>query len=106
MKNAALGIVICADEAACDVWVEDCSIASILTQMTAQSLGLGSCWVQIRKRFYEDGTLSETYIRKTLNIPETMRVLSIIAIGYPAQRPEPIQRESLKDEKIHLNGWS
>ena len=106
LKGAALGIVICADEAKCDVWVEDCSIASILAQLTAQSLGLGRCWVQIRNRFYENGTTSEAYIREILKIPDTIRVLSMIAVGYPAEQPEPIKRESLKDEKIHLNRWS
>jgi len=106
LKGASLGIVACADEAKCDVWVEDCSIASILAQLTAQSLGLGSCWVQIRKRFHEGNSSSEAYVRRILNIPDTIRVLSIIAIGYPAEHPEPITRDELKDEKIHLNGWS
>jgi nitroreductase len=50
LKGASLGIVVCADAAQCDVWIEDCSIASILVQMTALSLGLGSCWIQIRLR--------------------------------------------------------
>ena len=106
LKDAALGIVVCADEAKCDVWVEDCSIASILAQLTAQSLGLGSCWIQIRKRFYEEGMSSEAYIRHILKIPDTIRVLSIIAVGYPAEQPEPISREALKDDKIHLNRLS
>ena len=105
LKNAAMGIVVCADETKCDVWVEDCSIASILAQLTAQSLGLGICWVQIRKRFYEAGMPSEAYIRRILNIPDTIRVLSIIAIGYPAEQPEPIGIEKLKQEKIHDNKW-
>jgi nitroreductase len=105
LKGAALGIVVCADEAKCDVWIEDCSIASILAQLSAQSLGLGSCWIQIRKRFYEESTSSEAYIRQILNIPEAIRVLSIVAIGYPAEKPESIEREALKDNKIHLNCW-
>lgn len=105
LKNAPLGIVICADEIKSDVWIEDCSIASILAQLTAQSLDLGSCWIQIRKRWYEEGTSGETYIRSILNIPENIRVLSIIAVGYPGEHPEPIPREKLKDNKIHSNQW-
>jgi len=105
LKGAALGIVVCADDARSDVWVEDCSIASILAQLTAQSLGLGSCWIQIRKRFYEEGTPSEAYIRTILNIPDTIRVLSIVGMGYPAEQPEPIRRETLKDNKIHSDRW-
>ena len=103
LENAALGIVICADGEKSDVWIEDCSIASILVQMVAQSMGLGSCWIQIRKRMHDDRTTSENYIRKLLNVPGHVNVESIIAIGYPAETREPIPREDLKDEKIRMN---
>ena len=103
LENAALGIVICADAEKSDVWIEDCSIASILVQMVAQSMGLGSCWIQIRKRMHDDRTTSEEYIRKLLNVPGHVNVESIIAIGYPAETREPLPRENLKDEKIRMN---
>ena len=48
LKNAPLGMVVCADEDKCDVWVEDCSIASTFIFLASESLGLGSCWIQIR----------------------------------------------------------
>ena len=105
LKNAPLGIVICADESKSDVWVEDCSIASILAQLTAQSLDLGSCWIQIRKRMHNDTTTSEDYIRTLLNIPEGIRIESIIAIGHPAENPQPIPKENLKTDRITINGW-
>ncbi len=50
LKGAPLAIVVCGDETKSDVWVEDCSIASIVAHLTAHSLGLGSCWIQIRNR--------------------------------------------------------
>ena len=49
-KNAPLGVVVCADSSKCDVWVEDASIATIFLHLAATSMGLGSCWLQIRKR--------------------------------------------------------
>ena len=103
LKDAALGIVICADEQKSDVWVEDCSIASILVQMVAQSLGLGSCWIQIRNRKFDDQMTSEDYIRKLLNILSGLKVESIIALGYPWEKKEPVPRENLKYEKIRIN---
>ena len=103
LENAALGIVICGDGEKSDVWIEDCSIASILVQMVAQSMGLGSCWIQIRKRMHDDQTTSEDYIRKVLNVPDTLKVESIIAIGYPAEIREPLPRENLKDNKVRFN---
>lgn len=105
LKNAPLGIVICADASKSDVWVEDCSIASIFTQLTAQSLGLASCWIQVRKRMHDDTTTSEAYIQTLLNIPETIRVESVIAIGYPAEQPDGIPPEQLKTDRIRTNRW-
>ena len=105
LEHAALGIVVCADGEKSDVWIEDCSIASILVQMVAQSIGLGSCWIQIRKRMHNDHVTSEDYIRSLLGIPDHVKVESIVAIGYPAEIREPLPRENLKDEKIHINEY-
>ncbi len=105
LKGAKLGVVICADPSRCDVWIEDCSIATILLQLTAQSLGLGSCWIQIRLRQADPDTTSEQYIRHVLGIPDTFSVLSMVAIGYPAEHPEPIAAEKLEQSKIHANRW-
>ena len=102
LEHAALGIVICADGQKSDVWVEDCSIASILVQMVAQSIGLGSCWIQIRNRTYDENTSSEDYIKNLLDLPGQMKVESIISIGYAAEKREPVPKENLKYEKIRL----
>ena len=105
LAEAALGIVICADGDKSDVWIEDCSIASILVQMVAQSIGLGSCWIQIRQRMFDDKTTSEEYIKGVLNMPGHVRVESIVAIGYAAELREPLPREELKDDRIRINGY-
>ena len=105
LEHAALGIVICAEEQKSDTWIEDCSIASILVQMVAQSIGLGSCWIQIRKRDYNESSTSENYIKDALNILGYIKVESIIAIGYPAEKREPVQPEELKYDKIRLNSY-
>ncbi len=103
LSGAALGIVVCGDSAASDVWVEDCSIASILVQMVAQSLGLGSCWIQVRNRNYDEQTSSGEYVQNLLDIPEHVQVESIVAIGYPAEKREPVPSEQLKTAQVHLN---
>jgi nitroreductase len=103
LKNAALGIVVCGDETESDVWIEDCSIAAILAQLTAHSLGLGSCWIQIRNRLHTSGQSAEDYIRDLLGIPEGVKVLSIISIGYPAETKQPVPSERLDHGKIMRN---
>ncbi len=105
LEGAALGIVICADGQKSDVWVEDCSIASILVQMVAQSIDLGSCWIQIRNRAFDEDTTSEDYIKDLLKMPGHMKVESIISLGYPAVKREPVPQESLKYEKVRVNSY-
>ena len=100
LRHAALGIVVCGDETRSDVWIEDCSIASAVIHLTAHSIGLGSCWIQVRERKHADGGTAEAYIQLLLGIPGHLRVLSIIAVGHPAREMEGHSRESLEWSKI------
>ena len=101
LKNAPLGIVVCADPEKCDVWVEDASIASIFIHLAAESIGLGSCWIQIRKRMHDQTTTAQAYIRNLLNIPKNLNVESIVAMGYPAEEKSPHRKEDLQYKKVH-----
>ena len=103
LNTAPLAVVVCADETKNDVWVEDCSIAAILLQITAQSIGLASCWIQIRKRMHSEQESAEKYVQKLLNIPKHYRVLNIVAIGYPEQLREGKVFDELQFEKIRNN---
>ena len=105
LQHAALGVVVCGDERQSDVWVEDCSIASIILQLAAQSLGLGSCWIQIRNRMHDETTTAEQYIQQLLHLPEYLKVESIISIGYPDEHKEPHPVSSLAYDKISLNQY-
>lgn len=101
LAGAALGIVICADPQRCDVWVEDCSIATIFIQLMAESLGLGSCWIQIRKRAHLTGSPAGEHIASLLQIPPHLEVEAMLAIGYPARPKTPHPTASLQFEKVH-----
>ncbi len=83
LKDAPLAVVVCGDEAVSDVWIEDCSIAAVILHLTAESLGLGGCWIQIRNRRHSAELTSEEYIKKVLDIAGPLRVLAIVAIGVP-----------------------
>lgn len=105
LKGAPLAIVVCGDSGKSDVWVEDCSIASILVQMTAQSLGLGSCWVQIRKRPHDRDTTAEALIRELLGLPERLNVEAVIGIGHPAEQRTPVPASDLDYAKVKRNRY-
>ena len=105
LKGASVGIVICADPEKCDVWIEDASIASIYIHLAAESMELGSCWIQIRKRMYDREKSAEQYIRELLNIPEQLKIESVVAVGYPAETKAPHPKKDLQYEKAHYDGY-
>ncbi|MCD7900475.1 MAG: nitroreductase family protein [Bacteroides sp.] len=105
IADAVLAIVVTADPLASDVWIEDASIASIMIQLQAEDLGLGSCWIQIRERFAASGVPSDEYVRDLLDIPLQLQVLSVIAIGHKAVERKPFNEEHLLWEKIHINKY-
>ncbi|MBI5446225.1 MAG: nitroreductase family protein [Deltaproteobacteria bacterium] len=103
IQGAPLAVVVAADPAKCDVWVEDCSISAVLLQAAAESLGLGSCWAQIRLRPHGGGGTAEAYVRELLGLPESYVVECVIAIGYPGEAKPGRPKASLPYEKIHAN---
>ena len=105
LNNAPLGIVVCADPDKCDVWVEDCSIASTFIFLAAESLGLRSCWIQIRERMHNEMITSEKYVSEVLDIPSRLKVESIIALGYPDEKKSPHKKEELQYEKVFVNQY-
>lgn len=105
LADAALAVVVTADPLASEVWIEDASVASIMIQLQAEDLGLGSCWVQVRERFHASGASSNEYVHEVLNIPLQLQVLSIIAIGHKGMERKPFNEEHLQWEKLHINKY-
>jgi len=105
LENAACGIVVCADPKKSDVWIEDASIASVSLHLAAASLGLGSCWIQIRERRHSAAKSAESHVAEVLGIPETLRVHAIVAVGHPDEEKAGHPKESLDFKKVHLNAY-
>jgi nitroreductase len=101
LKNAPVGIVVCADASRSDVWVEDATIATIMIQLAAVHLDLGSCWIQIRERMHDVQQTAETYVGALLGLPPTLKVESIVAIGYPEETKASHPQESLPRAQVH-----
>lgn len=101
LETAPLAIVIVGDPEKTDVWVEDCAIAATHIYLGAEDLGLGSCWVQIRNRLHSPESPAEQYVRDVLEIPSSMAVACIIAIGYAAEEKPQHDPGRLPLEKIH-----
>lgn len=103
LAQAPLNIVICGDPSISDVWVEDCAVAATLVQITAEDLGLGSCWSQIRNRPHTSGVSATTIVRQLLHLPDHLEVASIIGVGYPVADIASHSYDSLPMDKVHKN---
>ncbi len=85
IEQAPVVIVLCADpKASGDMWnqkyyMTDVGICAQNIMLAAHGLGLGTVFVGV---FYEDK------VKKLLNIPDEIRVVGILPIGYPAKIPE------------------
>jgi nitroreductase len=100
LAGAPLAIVVCADPATSDVWVEDASIASLLLHLCAADLGLGSCWIQIRNRQHDNKTDADSYVKNILDIKPDMAVEAIVAIGYKAEEKSGHGADTLLYERV------
>jgi hypothetical protein len=64
-----------------------------------------SSLIQIRERMHNKTTTSEIYASEVLDIPSKLKVESIIAVGYPAEKKSPHKREELQYEKVYGNQY-
>ena len=103
LARAPLCIVVIADRTKTDIWQEDASIASIVMQLQAHDLGLGSCWIQVFNRMKNEELTSEHYIRTLLQIPENFAVHNLLSIGYPDEQKTPFDISKLAEQKIHYD---
>ena len=105
LEGAAMAVVVLGDTTKTDVWIEDCSIATIILQLAAEEYGLGSCWVQMRLRKDADGNLAEDNVRRLLDIPAHYAVLSIVGLGYKARATRPFDEDNMQWDKVHIGGF-
>lgn len=101
LTNASCAIVTIADKDKSDVFIEDSSIAMMNMHLMAHSLGLGSCWIQLRLRDSELGNSSEDFVKELLNIPANYHCQAILSIGNLERQAKPHDIDKLNFDKIH-----
>ena len=101
LSKCQAAIVVCADAEAVDVWVEDCASAITQMHLTADAIGVGSCWLQVRLRKAADGRDTADVVREALGIPAKYGVMAMLTLGMPASHPAAHTVEELPLEKIH-----
>jgi nitroreductase len=99
--EAPLAILVCADltrEKYKGRWMLDCSAASQNILLAAHTKGLGAVWVGI----YPEEVRMNGMI-KLLNLPENIKPVSLIPIGYPNEH-KPVS-DRFDKNKIHFNKY-
>ncbi len=96
LEGAPYVIVALADEKKSNHWLEDTGCALMALLLEAHSLGLGACWGAVYHPEHRD---RENHVRSVLDIPENLRIIACIGIGYPDETPSPKKIKSL-DEAI------
>ena len=106
-SKAAAVIVVCGDmqimnespvKDNTDYWVCDACAATENILVAANSLKLGGVWMGVwpmKERIKK--------IQSILNLPEHIIPLNMIALGHPAEQPEP--KDKWKPERIHQDKW-
>lgn len=74
----------------------DTAIAVDHMTLAAVEEGLGTCWI---------GAFDEKKVKEILNIPDDVRVVALLPLGYPSAIPRPSARKSL-DEIVMWEKWS
>jgi len=87
LAQAPLGIVVTVNPMASNHPVEDGAAATQNMLLEAHSLGLGACWIATYGEAYEASA------KKVLNVPQDDRLISVIAIGHPAESPQKTRRK-------------
>lgn len=69
--------------------------------LAVHALGLGACWI---------GAFSDSRVKRALNLPEWLRPVAIIPVGYPDEAPWTTSRLPLTDvvhvdRYLRRSGW-
>jgi nitroreductase len=82
-----------------DYHQSDTSLATLQFMIQAHALGLGTCWAGVINR-----SDLEKEIKTMLNIPDQLRVLALVAVGYPNHQRES-KRKSLENI-VHYENYT
>lgn len=91
MFIADAGVIIAAlgDPEASPRWFrQDPMIAVEHMVLAATALGYGTCWI---------GAFDEEEVKRILEIPDELKVIVLLPIGFPDEAPAPRARKSLKE---------
>ena len=73
----------------------DLAIAIENMALASWDLGIGSCWI---------GAFDEDKVKSIMSVPEDLRVVSLLTLGYPDEEPRPKARKAM-EEIVHYEKY-
>ncbi len=101
LMYAPMAILVCSDrklENKRATWIQDCAAATENILLAAHAMNLGAVWLGV----FPDADRVHG-MQALLDLPKDVRPVSMVAVGYPALKPEPIDR--FDETRIHHNKW-
>jgi nitroreductase len=102
IEEAPVVIVVCTDIARSSsgygdrganlYCLQDTAAATENMLLTAQALGLATCWV---------GAFHEEEVARVVNTPRNVRPVAIIPVGHPAEKPSVPPKRSMREIVHH-----
>ncbi|MGN7941596.1 nitroreductase family protein [Virgibacillus sp. 6R] len=89
LNEASFAIVITGRPDVSKYWIQDSSIASSFIWLSAVNEGIGCAFGAVLNTTDEkESEQRETYVKEALAIPSNRRVLAILGLGYPNEKPK------------------
>jgi nitroreductase len=99
LAEAGLAIAVCGDPQVSErYWDQDGAAATENILLAAEGLGLGAVWLGCHPRIERKDA-----IRKVLGIPDSIEVLSLLAIGHPGEKKPA--RTQYDEARVHREQW-
>lgn len=103
LESAPVLVAVWGEPDRSPTWMMDCSAAIENLLLAANILGLGGAWAGGPGAFgFEEG---EAILRREMEAPKDVRLVSVIAIGFPVEKPEPHGKERWNRFRIHQSKW-
>ncbi len=100
MYGATLALLVCFDQdksfkksTGLDFGVQDASICCTHMMLEAKNQGLGSCWV---------GLIDEQLCHSLLDIPENIKPVALLPIGYEGEGVQPSERHFIRKSRQEI----
>ena len=97
VKDSNVTIIVLAKELS-EFWQQDLGAVTQNMLLQATEFDIGSCWVGIAPN-----ENYEQYIKERLDIPEDIRVFSMISLGYPEEVKE--KNDNYYEDKVHYDKY-